>query len=66
MFVILAPFEERAGKRELSAPVVMARLREKFAAFPQAQIAAFGAPPVEGLGSTGGFKLQVRDNVARG
>ena len=61
MFVILEPFEERAGIRELSAPAVMAKLRELFQEFPEAQIAVFGAPPVEGLGSTGGFKLQVRD-----
>jgi multidrug efflux pump len=61
MFVILLPFEERAGRAELSAPAVAARLRERFAEFQQAQIAVFGAPPVEGLGSTGGFKLQVQD-----
>ncbi len=30
MFVILKPFEERAGKPELSADAVAARLREKF------------------------------------
>jgi multidrug efflux pump len=61
LFVILAPFEERAGKPELSAPAIMAKMRQQFAAFPEAQIAVFGAPPVEGLGSTGGFKLQVQD-----
>ena len=30
MFVILEPFEERAGIKELSAPVVMAKLRRAF------------------------------------
>ncbi|MHB8974139.1 MAG: efflux RND transporter permease subunit [Pirellulaceae bacterium] len=66
MFVILAPFEERAGQAELSAPAIMAQLRQKFADFPEAQIAVFGAPPVEGLGSTGGFKLQVQDRRGAG
>jgi multidrug efflux pump len=61
MFVILSPFEKRAGNDELSANAIMAALRQKFAAFPEAQIAVFGAPPVDGLGSTGGFKLQVQD-----
>lgn len=61
LFVILKPFEERAGNAQLSAGAVMARLRTEFANFPEAQIAIFGAPPVEGLGSTGGFKLQVQD-----
>ncbi|MCI0741884.1 MAG: efflux RND transporter permease subunit, partial [Gemmataceae bacterium] len=66
MFVILTPFEERAGNAELSAPRIIAKLREKFSEFPEAQIAVFGAPPVEGLGSTGGFKLQVQDRRGAG
>jgi len=61
MFVILAPFEERAGNEELGAPAIIRKLRQKFQQFQQAQVAVFGAPPVEGLGSTGGFKLQVQD-----
>jgi multidrug efflux pump subunit AcrB len=28
---------------------------------PEAQVVVFGAPPVDGLGSTGGFKMQVQD-----
>jgi multidrug efflux pump len=66
MFVILKPFEERAGHVELSAPAVMARLNQKFAAVRQARIGVFGAPPVDGLGSTGGFKLQVQDRRGAG
>ncbi len=66
MFIILSPFEERAGKPEVSAPQVAAALRKKFAEFQEAQIAVFGAPPVEGLGSTGGFKLQVKDRRGAG
>lgn len=61
MFVILAPFEERVGNPELTASAIMRRLREKFGAHQEAQAAVFNAPPVEGLGSTGGFKLQVED-----
>jgi multidrug efflux pump len=66
MFVILSPFEERAGKPELAAPAVARELRQKFQQFQQAQVAVFGAPPVEGLGSTGGFKLQVQDRRGAG
>ena len=61
MFVILEPFEERAGKAELGAPEIMKRLREKFNKITAARVGVFGAPPVEGLGTTGGFKLQVQD-----
>jgi multidrug efflux pump len=66
MFVILDPFEERAGHAELGAPAIMARLREKFSAITAARVGVFGAPPVEGLGSTGGFKLQVQDQKSAG
>ncbi len=66
MFVILKPFEHRAGIPELSADAVTARLRNKFREFSEAQVGVFGAPPVEGLGSTGGFKLQVQDRRSAG
>ncbi len=66
MFVILSPFEERAGIKELSARAVAQKLRQEFSQFPEAQIAVFGAPPVDGLGSTGGFKLQVEDRRGAG
>jgi len=66
MFVILDPFEERAGRPEVSARAVAQQLRKAFSEFPEAQIAVFGAPPVDGLGSTGGFKLQVEDRRGAG
>jgi multidrug efflux pump len=66
MFIILKPFEERAGNPELSAPAVIARLRKQFSEFTQGRVALFGAPPVDGLGSTGGFKLQVQDRRGAG
>jgi multidrug efflux pump len=66
MFVILDPFAERAGKSELGAPTIMKRLREKFNAITAARVGVFGAPPVEGLGTTGGFKLQVQDKKSAG
>src|SRR6185312_14741125 len=63
---ILGPFEERAGNPELGAPAIMARLREKFSTITAARVGVFGAPPVEGLGTTGGFKLQVQDRRSAG
>jgi multidrug efflux pump len=61
MFVILKPFEERKGNPELSAPAIMARLQKQFREIQEARVVLFGAPPVDGLGTTGGFKLQVQD-----
>lgn len=66
MFVILSPFEERAGNPELSAPAILRNLRQEFSQFQQGQAAVFGAPPVDGLGSTGGFKIQVEDRRGAG
>ena len=61
MFVILGPFEERKEHAELHSRQIAAELRQKFDAFQEAMIGVFGAPPVEGLGSTGGIKLQIQD-----
>jgi multidrug efflux pump len=67
MFVILKPFEERKGKPELSAPAVAKKLREVYRQkILSANVAVFGAPPIDGLGSTGGFKMQVQDRAALG
>ncbi len=66
MFVILKPFEERAGHPELSANAVIARLRQQYREIQEAQAVLFGAPPIDGLGSTGGFKMQVRDQSGHG
>ncbi|HMP00894.1 MAG TPA: efflux RND transporter permease subunit [Gemmatales bacterium] len=66
IFIILKPFEERLGKADLSAPQVMSRLRQKFRTDRRGVVSLFGAPPVDGLGSTGGFKLQVQDRRGAG
>jgi len=60
MFVVLAPFEERV-EHGLHATKVIADLRRQFASILEAQVVAFGAPPIDGLGATGGFKIQVQD-----
>jgi multidrug efflux pump len=65
MFVILAPFEERVAAG-LSSAKVAADLRTKFRDIQEAVVIAFGAPPVDGLGNTGGFKLQVQDRADSG
>jgi multidrug efflux pump len=62
MFVILDPFEERKGDMEhKSADAIAQALREQYAGIRGARISVFGAPAIDGLGTTGGFKLQVQD-----
>jgi len=65
MFVILQPFEERVAAH-LPAATVAASLRAQFRQVQDAIVVAFGAPPVDGLGNTGGFKLQVQDRADAG
>lgn len=58
-FVILDPFEERHEDERYDAAIAK-RLRERFAAeITGAEIQVFRAPPIQGLGSGGGFKIQV-------
>ncbi len=66
MFVILEPFEKRKGDPEQSADAIAARLRTQYADIRGGRIAVFGAPAIDGLGTTGGFKLQVQDRGGAG
>jgi multidrug efflux pump len=60
VFVTLKPFEERRSK-DLSADAIVARLNAKFASIQGAYIAIFPPPPVNGLGTIGGFRMQIED-----
>ena len=65
VFVTLKPFGERKGAA-LSGNAIAASLNQKFGAIQQAFIAVFPPPPVLGLGTLGGFKLQLEDRAALG
>ena len=60
LFVILDAFHERKSP-ELSADGILNTIRGKFSQIPEALILAFGPPPIQGVGSTGGFTLMVQD-----
>ncbi|QJR12016.1 multidrug efflux RND transporter permease subunit OqxB12 [Usitatibacter rugosus] len=65
VFAALKPFDERKSA-ELSGNAIAGALNQKFAAIPEAFIAIFPPPPVQGLGTTGGFKLQIEDRASLG
>ena len=65
VFVTLKPFDERKSK-ELSGNAIAQKLQKKYAGVQDAFIAIFPPPPVQGLGTIGGFKLQVEDRGDRG
>ena len=60
MFFPLKPFADREGKG-LTAGAIAGQLNQKFAAIKEAYVAVFPPPPVLGLGTIGGFRLQLQD-----
>jgi multidrug efflux pump len=65
VFATLKPFEERKTK-DLSGSAIAAQLNQKYAGIKEAFIAMFPPPPVQGLGTIGGFKLQIEDRAGLG
>jgi hydrophobe/amphiphile efflux-1 (HAE1) family protein/NodT family efflux transporter outer membrane factor (OMF) lipoprotein len=65
VFFCLKPFEERASS-QLSGPAIAAALNQQFAGIQDAFILAVPPPPVNGLGTIGGFKLYVEDRADLG
>jgi len=59
-FESLESFEERSGKNQ-SASEVAGQLKSQFDKIQDAQVGVFSPPPVEGLGTIGGFKMQIED-----
>ena len=60
LFTPLKPFDERESP-ELSASAIAAKLNQQFGSIKGAYVAIFPPPPVNGLGTIGGFRLQVED-----
>ncbi|HKZ11215.1 MAG TPA: efflux RND transporter permease subunit [Rhodanobacteraceae bacterium] len=60
VFVTLKPFDERRSAA-LSAGAIAGALNQKFASIQDAYIAVFPPPPVMGLGTIGGFRMQIED-----
>jgi multidrug efflux pump len=59
-FTPLKPFEERRDASKSAGAIAMA-MNMQFAQIQDAFIAIFPPPPVQGLGTIGGFKLQIED-----
>jgi multidrug efflux pump len=64
VFVTLKPFEVRS-KAESAAALAQA-LNAQYAQIQDAFIAVFPPPPVQGLGTIGGFRLQLEDRQGLG
>jgi hydrophobe/amphiphile efflux-1 (HAE1) family protein len=61
LYVMFKGFAERPG-RDMTADAIAATLRDRcHKEVRGALVSAFGAPPIDGLGMTGGFKLIIED-----
>jgi len=60
VFVALKDFSERRDQ-SLSAGAIAAELNGQFGVIQEAFLAIFPPPPVQGLGTIGGFRVQVQD-----
>ncbi len=65
VFVTLKPFDARREKSQ-SAGAIAQALNGEYGKIQDAFIAVFPPPPVQGLGTIGGFRLQVEDRNSLG
>ena len=62
VYVILAPWDERKSAAVQLDPI-LGKARAELGKIASADIRVFNPPPIRGLGSTGGFQLQVQDET---
>lgn len=65
IFVSLKDFSQRKAEH-LSANAIAGALGQQFSSIQDAFVAIFPPPPVQGLGTIGGFRLQIQDRANLG
>lgn len=60
VFVTLKHFDQRTSN-DLTASAIAQSLNQQFGSIQDAFIAIFPPPPVQGMGTIGGFRLQIQD-----
>ena len=60
VFTTLKPFHERTDKSQ-SGEAIAAEINKRMGAVQDAFVMVFPPPPVNGLGTTGGFKMMIED-----
>ena len=66
MFLTLKSFEDRNGHPEQNSLAILQKVQAATAAIQDAFILVIPPPPVQGIGNSGGFKLQVEDRRSAG
>ena len=66
LFTRLSSPEERLDHPEQKAEVLVGELQKRLSKLDNAFVAVFAPPPVRGLSTVGGFKLQIQDRSNQG
>ena len=66
VFLVLKPFEERAGDPSLTAAAIQRQLFSRMASLTEALVFVVAPPPVRGIGNAGGFRMMIEDRAGRG
>lgn len=65
LFALLKPWDERTKKAAMLSSI-MVRAQTKFFDIPDAEIICVNAPAIPGLGTVGGFQMEIQDRMSRG
>ncbi len=66
IFVVLKPFEERAGNPQLTAEAIQGALLQKLSVLQEGMVLVVRPPPVRGIGTAGGFRMMIEDRAGLG
>ncbi|MBV9239600.1 MAG: efflux RND transporter permease subunit, partial [Xanthobacteraceae bacterium] len=66
LFVVLDPFDKRAGKPNQSADAIQRTLFRAFAPIQEGLVLVVQPPAVQGIGNAGGFRMMIEDRADAG
>jgi len=66
LFLVLDPFDKRAGDPRQSAHAIQAELNRRLSKIQDAFIVTVLPPPVRGIGTAGGFRMMIEDRAGLG
>ena len=66
VFLVLDPFEERAGDPKKSAAAIQGALFQRLAGLQDGLVLVVQPPPVRGIGNAGGVRMMIQDRAGRG
>ena len=66
LFLVLDDFDKRGKDPAQSMGAILGQISVAYGQMQEAMVMCFPPPPVDGLGNTGGFKLQIKDTGSKG